>query len=212
MRSRKWSSASNAAASTPQSQRGPSGPASSPSPRFWPAVPSFSGRWTLARQPALPWLLKRDGSSRATRLHGGTRLSRPIRIPRTDRPLEQLAPITRAFPGFQAKPNAQGGLTWKGRLQPTPESPKYDVRVVHNPELQPRVYVDSHWLDPRCRHLYGTKQLCLYWPREWWWTAGESLPPTIIAWTALWLYFYELWLVTGKWLAPSSPHGVGPIG
>lgn len=27
---------------------------------------------------------------------------------------------------------------------------------------------------------------------------------TILPWTALWLYYYELWLDTGKWLGPSS--------
>jgi hypothetical protein len=27
---------------------------------------------------------------------------------------------------------------------------------------------------------------------------------TLIPWTALWLYYYELWLDTGKWLGPSS--------
>ncbi len=151
-------------------------------------------------------------TSRPTRFHGGRRFPAPIRIPRTDRPLEQLEPMARTFPGFHARPNAVGGVTWRGTLQPTPESPKYSVRVIHNAQGPPRVYVDSHWLDPRCRHLYEGGALCLYWPKQWWWTAGESLPETIIAWSALWLYFYELWLVTGEWLAPSSPHGVGAAG
>jgi hypothetical protein len=32
---------------------------------------------------------------------------------------------------------------------------------------------------------------------------------TILPWTALWLYYYELWLDTGKWLGPSS-HATDP--
>jgi len=149
--------------------------------------------------------------SRPTRFHGGGRSSGRPRVPRTDRPLQQIAPMARAFPfpGFAWRANAQGGLTWTGYLQPTPESPLYVVRIVHNPQEQPRVYVDSHRFDRSCRHLYWDDTLCLYWPQQWWWTPGEALPETIVAWAALWLYFYELWQVTGEWLAPSSPHGVG---
>ena len=150
-------------------------------------------------------------TSVATRFHGGRRVPRKLRIPRQDRPVEQIGPMQRTFSGFSWTPNRQGGLTWRGTLQPTAESPRYRLRIVHNPGQPPRVFVDSHALDANCGHIYlDNRSLCLYWPKQWWWTAGESLPGTILGWTALWLYFYELWLVTGEWLAPSSPHGVGP--
>jgi hypothetical protein len=145
--------------------------------------------------------------SRPTQFHGGRASPQP-RIPRTDRPLEQVVPMAEIFPAFTWRPNAEGGLTWRGTLQPTPESPVYRVRIIHSAHRPPRVYVDSHRFEQTCRHLYRDDQLCLYWPKRWWWTVGESLPETIVAWAALWLYFYELWQVTGEWLAPSSPHGV----
>ena len=32
----------------------------------------------------------------------------------------------------------------------------------------------------------------------------QLIANTIIPWTGSWLFFYELWLDTGKWLGPSS--------
>ena len=55
-------------------------------------------------------------------------------------------------------------------------------------------------------HVYRSdgNALCLYYPAQWRWTPSERLAATIIPWAALWLYFYEAWLVTGDWLGPSS--------
>jgi hypothetical protein len=119
--------------------------------------------------------------------------------------------MAKKFPQFSFRPNRQGGLVWKGLLRPTPDSDPYAVRIVHNPNRSPKVFVDSHFLDPKCRHLYPDKALCLFWPKEWWWTLRESLSDTLVPWTAFWLYFYEVWQVCGEWLGPSSPHGLEPV-
>ncbi len=91
-------------------------------------------------------------------------------------------------------------------------------RARENP-LQQRVGMKSAFPQFRWRitraggvewwHRYPDGSLCLYWPDEWGWTARESLAATIVPWTAFWLYYYELWLVTGEWLGPSSPHRLG---
>ena len=95
-------------------------------------------------------------------------------------------------------------------LQPTPESPQYRLRLLHEPHRVPRVWVVSPRLRPDAPHRYpGNHSLCLYWPKEWWWTPQKSLAETIIPWAAFWLYYYELWLVTGEWLGPTSPHVPG---
>jgi len=54
--------------------------------------------------------------------------------------------------------------------------------------------------------VYADETLCLFWPDEWIWRGHELVAETIIPWTALWLYYYELWLDTGEWLGPSSHH------
>jgi hypothetical protein len=79
-----------------------------------------------------------------------------------DRPIEQILPMARGFPQFSFRWNHSGGLVWHGFLQPTPESPRYPIRIVHNPGLEPSVYVPGHRFDSDCRHLYRDSSLCLY--------------------------------------------------
>lgn len=136
-------------------------------------------------------------------------MTRPLGWPRRmDRPIEQVVRMARTFPQFTFRWNHCGGLVWRGFLQPTPDSPRYPVVIVHNPTEGPRVFVPGQDFDDACRHLYRDRSLCLYWPREWWWTAGESMVSTIVPWAAFWLYYYELWETTGRWWGPSSPHGL----
>ena len=41
-------------------------------------------------------------------------------------------------------------------------------------------------------------QICLYMNSEF--NSSKYLSNTIIPWAIEWLYYYELWLTTGKWL------------
>lgn len=111
------------------------------------------------------------------------------------------------YPQFRYQVNRSNGVIWNGRLSPTRDSPDYAIRIVHNPDRIPRVYVESPRLLPGAPHIYRDGCLCLYWPVEWRWTPQESLADTMVPWTALWLYYYEIWQITGQWYGPSSPHG-----
>ncbi|MDH3292053.1 MAG: hypothetical protein OEQ75_13675 [Gemmatimonadota bacterium] len=113
------------------------------------------------------------------------------------------------FPQFEARVNRAGGVDWYGYLQPTPESVCYRVHIRHQPNRDPRVWIEVPRLRKDAPHLYADGSLCLYWPADWRWTPRECLADTIVPWTAFWLYFYELWLVTGDWLGPQSPHLAG---
>lgn len=126
-----------------------------------------------------------------------------------ENPLQQRGWVKAAFPQFHWRITREGGVEWTGTLQPTPESPEYEVRVVHEPDRTPVVYVRQPAIRRDAWHCYQDGSLCLYWPAEWRWTPRESLAATIIPWTAFWLYYYELWLLTGEWLGPSSPHQHG---
>lgn len=115
--------------------------------------------------------------------------------------------MKRAFPQFRWRVTRRGGVEWLGDLQPTLESPWYRLRVLHEPGRVPRVWVVSPQVRANAPHRYPSdKSLCLYWQKEWDWTPHESLAETMIPWAAFWLYFYEIWLATGEWLGPSSPH------
>lgn len=101
-------------------------------------------------------------------------------------------------------------VIWQGHLSPTPESPRYLVRVTYGPYGVPQAFVVSPKLRANAPHIYPDDgSLCLYWPVEWQWTDRESIADTIMGWAALWLYYYEVWTATGEWLGPESPHATG---
>ena len=53
----------------------------------------------------------------------------------------------------------------------------------------------------RIPHLYEQKppKLCLYLPRNSEWQSWMRLDQTIVPWTALWLFYFEEWLVSNDW-------------
>jgi hypothetical protein len=66
------------------------------------------------------------------------------------------------------------------------------------------VWVVAPELHKRAEHRFTDNSLCLYWGRRNDWTPDMALRDTIIPWTAEWLFYYELWLETGRWLGSSS--------
>jgi hypothetical protein len=98
-------------------------------------------------------------------------------------------------------------VVWLGMLQPTRESPKYQVEIRYKVGSIPRVWVRSPTLKRDPPHQYADKSLCLYTPWEWRWRDSELIAATILPWAATWLYYYELWLDRDEWLGPETPHG-----
>jgi hypothetical protein len=111
--------------------------------------------------------------------------------------------IQHRFPGFSFAWVAGEGI-WRGKLQPRDMSAVYELEIRYRLGNVPQVRVLSPALAPNAPHLYREGTLCLYWPREWVWRGNCLIAETILPWAALWLYYYELWLDTGKWLGPSS--------
>ncbi len=109
------------------------------------------------------------------------------------------------FPSFKFERGERGIGIWKGSLQPTVWGDKYRVQISYSPKSSPSVEV----LSPKLRsrpdgerppHLYSGERLCLYLPNSGEWTRQMFLADTIVPWTSLWLYYYEIWYVTGSWL------------
>jgi hypothetical protein len=98
-------------------------------------------------------------------------------------------------------------LTCRGRIQPTEQSPSYRIEIRYAPWDSPEVRV----IDPKIKftkgaHMYHNDTLCLFDWREQPWRKYWHLHETIVPWTAEWLVFYELWLLTGKWHGKSAAH------
>ena len=111
--------------------------------------------------------------------------------------------VSRLFPHFSYH-HRKGGAVWRGTLQPREPSPYYQIEIRYKLGEVPKVRVIRPPLAKGCPHLYNDESLCLFWPKEWAWEGDEIIAKTILPWTALWLYYYELWLDCGKWLGPSS--------
>lgn len=97
----------------------------------------------------------------------------------------------------------QTSVTWVGPIKPTPMSDEYRVSISLRPGFRPVVKV----LQPPLRiregatclpHFYPhDNSLCLHEAHEW--KSTHFVADCIIPWTSLWLYFYEIWLITGSW-------------
>lgn len=103
-------------------------------------------------------------------------------------------------------------LTCIIRLQPTPQSIEYKVRVWFKPGYWPQ----SSLVEPKeiakvngkkPHHLYnrnedGKERLCVFYPKGHEWNDGLFLADYYIPWVITWLSAYEIWQITGVWVYP----------
>jgi hypothetical protein len=131
----------------------------------------------------------------------------------------QLRAMRATWPDFAATKRGDGLVIWQGAIRPRgmvyglcvfwwPGQIDRPYVMVADPEICTRdglTYADIPHLmfnaeDPV---LSG---LCLFDPAGKEWTPADLIADTTIPWAAEWLHYYELWHVTGEWLAS----GVGP--
>jgi hypothetical protein len=115
---------------------------------------------------------------------------------------EQLAFMKLWWPGF-ATVVRRGRLRSEGDLVPSALSATYRVQITLPGGGLPEVRVLSPKLEERgdgelIPHMYGQERLCLCLPGQW--TGEKPIAMTVVPWTSVWLYFYEVWRATGEWL------------
>lgn len=126
---------------------------------------------------------------------------------------QQRIGVSSHFPGFRYGGSHKIGI-WVGSLNPGNECETYQVKIEYKPGSRPRITVLSPKLrkrddQARIPHVYFGDHPCVYFPRTGEWHPGKLISATIIPWLSLWLYFYEVWLVTGKWFGGGIEHGEG---
>jgi hypothetical protein len=139
---------------------------------------------------------------------------------------EQDAGIRRLFPGFTQTCSFDFLGIWRGPLRPIALS--YEIGIAYFPRtrfggaiianpwvtvqvLEPTISLDPRGTGEKPPHIYLRPELtsgwslCLYDPRTDEWQPDRSIAETIIPWAAEWLFFYEGWLIDGRW-AGSGEH------
>lgn len=100
----------------------------------------------------------------------------------------------------------KGQVTVFIELQPTPASVVYTVKLICAVNSSK---VDVFIVNPKIErkrqgklvpHMYSDGNLCLYYPKQKEWCIDDDWGTTLIPWTSLWLFYYEIWVETGEWL------------
>ncbi len=118
---------------------------------------------------------------------------------------EQLTSIRSKYPHFTVAFTSHTSIKVTGEIQPTSRSVVYQFVLKYNLVERPKTKIISPALQKNskgeeCPHLYPDENLCLYQPKYCELTRTDFLCDTIIPWTSLWLYYYEVWHTTGEWL------------
>lgn len=124
----------------------------------------------------------------------------------------QAIGLQQRFPNGRRPSVKSGTLAWAVTLQPTPMSVEYMVGIRYTHQQRPKVSVLSPTLETRpgdpLPHIYPGNELCLYYGNEFD-GSKQLIATTIVPWASEWLYYYEHWMFTGKWLGSEAPHPPG---
>jgi hypothetical protein len=120
---------------------------------------------------------------------------------------QQASALKFKFPEWDVNFDAVS-LIATGRIKPTSRSNSYMVEIKYN-IIQKKPLVEVKILDPiliknekeeEIPHMYSQESLCLFMPKYNEFKKTDLICDTIIPWTSLWVYYYEIWHTTGTWL------------
>ena len=125
---------------------------------------------------------------------------------------EQKAHFRRSYPTFTTSEPRRQVLVCRGKIKPTALSETYLVRISYEIMKTPKVYIEDPVIKrrqphERIPHTYDEDRPCAFRPRIDW-RSDRSLA-ILVPWISMWLYFYEVWYVTGEWHGGGVGHPVG---
>jgi hypothetical protein len=99
------------------------------------------------------------------------------------------------------------GFVWTCPVKPTALSNIYTIKINYHVGKFPKCYIINPKKLPlaegatRLPHTYDSQkqQLCLFYPYYREWDSTKPIAITIVHWAIQWLFFYEIWVFTGKW-------------
>lgn len=116
---------------------------------------------------------------------------------------EQVASVKYNYPNFNLTYNHLQ-LKAIGEIRPTARSERYTIEIKYHLKEHPKVHVLNpelvvNYKGTKIPHVYPGNRLCLFQPKYREFTGAKFISDTIIPWTSLWLYHYEVWHVTDNW-------------
>lgn len=120
---------------------------------------------------------------------------------------QQASALKFKFPEWNVNFNAIS-LNANGKIKPTSRSETYTVDIEYfiikkKPLIQVKILnpnLKKNEKEEEIPHMYSQESLCLFMPKYNEFKKTDLISDTIIPWTSLWLYYYEVWHTTGKWL------------
>lgn len=141
---------------------------------------------------------------------------------------DQSGLLRARFPSFRVISLTNDLAIWEGAVQLRPKGTQYRLKIeyalpkllaVRNPTdtWYPRVFVLSPNLQVRpgnpaglLPHVWwphsGPPHLCLFKADLADWSYSDAIADTTVPDACEWLFFYEAWLVTGRWCGGGVPH------
>ena len=122
---------------------------------------------------------------------------------------EQLAHLRGRYPAFSSSQKRNRIIVCSGSIQPTALSSTYRVRITYEIKKTPEVEIVDPVLQrrnpqERIPHTYSGDRPCTFRPGVDW-RSDQSLT-ILVPWISMWLFFYEIWVVTGEWLGGGVEH------
>lgn len=121
---------------------------------------------------------------------------------------KQLINLKAEYPGSFSEIKGST-LKWCGKIKPTALSEEYNILIKYSWGKSPESWVFGENLkkldSPDFPHNFKIDKdkkkvrICLYHPKNDEWNPSQYISKTIIPWSVEWLYFYDVWLSTGKW-------------
>lgn len=95
-------------------------------------------------------------------------------------------------------------LRVRGKLKPTSRSCWYSYEIKYWYREKIKIFIREPMIKTeldgkKAEHLYKDGSLCLFFPEAKEFDSKKLIVDYIVPWVSLWLFFYEIWLVTGKW-------------
>lgn len=121
----------------------------------------------------------------------------------------QVASMEKDWPQFKVRSQTDDIVVWRGTMEAEHQTFTVEIKFAQGDifplvsVLRPALRQRPDFQDGPLPHVYWRDDkpfLCLFDPAQNEWSASMAISRTTVPWISEWLYFFEIWSLTGKWL------------